>query len=314
MPELDLMEAQLTPAQSNESAVTTAPIRASFALLAMVFIWGLNFSVAKGALAELTPLAFNALRFPLAAAVVYLALRSRGALPLPRSEDVWRILALGVLGNVIYQLFFIFGLDHSRAGTASVLLAGTPIVTALFSVALGQEEVPSRVWLGVIATFTGIGLVVYSGARTASGTTRDTVLGALLLLGATVSWAAYTVGSRSLVQRYGSLSVTAWMLWAGTIGIMLIGMPDLIALDVTRVQTETWLAVLYAGALSVGLAYLIWHYGVNQLGNTRTSVYSNLVPVMALAGAWLTRGEVPTLGQIAGATVIIGGVTIAQFR
>jgi drug/metabolite transporter (DMT)-like permease len=187
-------------------------------------------------------------------------------------------------------------------------------VTALFSVALGHEEVPRRVWLGVVATFTGIGLVVYSGARSANGTTRDTLLGAILLFGATLSWAAYTVGSRSLVQRYGSLSVTAWMLWAGTIGIIAIGLPDLIALDITRVQANTWLAVLYAGALSVGLAYLIWHYGVKQLGNTRTSVYSNLVPVMALTAAWLTRGEVPTVGQIAGATVIIGGVTIAQLR
>ncbi|MGH7552140.1 MAG: EamA family transporter, partial [Longimicrobiales bacterium] len=92
------MEAQLTPARTNESLPATAPIRASVALLAMVFIWGLNFSIAKGALAELTPLTFNALRFPLAAAVVYLALRSRGALPMPRPEDVWRILALGVLG------------------------------------------------------------------------------------------------------------------------------------------------------------------------------------------------------------------------
>ncbi len=290
-------------------------MRASAALVGMVVIWALNFSIAKEALADLPPLAFNALRFPLAAAVLYVALRARGPIPTPRNADVFPVLTLGLLGNVLYQLFFIFGLAHSRAGTASVLLAGTPIVTAVFSVALGYESIPRRAWLGVIATFLGIGLVVgYSGATSAQGVTQDTTLGVLLLMGATVSWAAYTVGSSKLVQRYDSLSVTAWLLWAGTFGIFLLGVPDLVAIDLRAVPPQTWLAVIYAGALSVGVAYLIWHHAVKQIGNTRTSVYSNLVPVLALLAAWGTLGEVPSPGQIAGATVIIGGVTIAQLR
>jgi drug/metabolite transporter (DMT)-like permease len=289
-------------------------LRAVLALLAMVVIWALNFPLAKDALSDVPPLAFNALRFPLAAVVLFVALRSRGPLSLPRSEDIGKVLALGVLGNMIYQCFFIYGLAYSRAGTASILLAGTPIVTALFTVVLGQEEVPRRTWLGVLATFLGIGVVVFSGAAPTPGAAQDTVIGNVLLLGAVCCWAAYTVGSRPLVQRYGSMPTTAWMLWTGTAGIVLLGIPDLLTLDFALVPLLTWLVVAYAGALSVAVAYLIWHYGVRQIGNTRTAVYSNLVPVLALAFAWLTIGEIPTAGQVAGATVIIGGVTLAQFR
>jgi drug/metabolite transporter (DMT)-like permease len=70
--------------------------------------------------------------------------------------------------------------------------------------------------------------------------------------------------------------------------------------------------VVYAGVLSIGVAYIIWYHGVAQLGNTRTSTYSNVVPVVALLTAWLWLGQVPTAAQIAGTAVILTGVSVAQ--
>jgi drug/metabolite transporter (DMT)-like permease len=64
--------------------------------------------------------------------------------------------------------------------------------------------------------------------------------------------------------------------------------------------------------LSIGVAYLIWYQGVRQLGNTRTSAFSNLVPIVALLAAWLGLGETPTLLQMVGAGIVIGGVTLTQ--
>jgi drug/metabolite transporter (DMT)-like permease len=284
--------------------------RAYFALALMVVIWGVNFSVSKVAMRTLTPLALNALRYPFAALVVYIALRRGGRLPVPARGDVARIVALGVLGNVIYQLFFIFGLANTHAGTASVLLAGTPIVTATLSHVFGQEQVSARTWLGVLTTFAGILLVVGGGLSAAGSTT----LGNVLMVGASVSWAAYTVGSRPLIARYGSVAMTAWTLWVGTIGIVAIGLPDIVRTDFATVSPSIWLAVLYAGALSVGVAYLIWYNAIRHIGTTRTAVFSNLVPVVALLVAFVWLGEAPGAIQLTGAGVILTGVTLAQRR
>jgi drug/metabolite transporter (DMT)-like permease len=286
--------------------------RVRLVLLLMVLIWGINFPVAKAALVELPPLAFNALRFPFAAAVLYLALRVRGGSGRPLPQDRLRIFVLAVLGNVGYQQFFIFGLDNTRAGTASVLLAATPIITALFSAAAGHERVVARTWIGVVATFAGIILVVTAGGDHASG--ESSLLGDALMLSASFSWAFYTVGSRDLIARYGALQFTAWTLWIGTAGLCLIGLPSVLRTDLTAVSPGAWLGVVYAGALSIGVAYLIWYHGVRQLGNTRTAAYSNLVPLVALMAAWLQLGEVPATGQVVGAGVIIAGVTLAQAR
>jgi drug/metabolite transporter (DMT)-like permease len=281
-------------------------------MLLMVFIWGINFSVVKDAFAAVAPLAFNALRFPFAAAIVTVAHRRLSTSFWPARRDVPRLLVLGLLGNVVYQLCFVFGLANTRASTASVLLAGTPIVTAVLSVALGHERLSRQVWAGVVIACSGIVLVVGAGSGTGGG--RETMLGDLLMIAATIAWAVYSVGCRDLIRDNGAVAVTAWSLWAGTIGIILIGLPAVLALDARSLSLGTWLAVGYAGGMSVGVAYVLWSYGVRHLGNTRTSTYSNLVPVVAVIVAWLWLGEQPGPGQLGGAVIIIAGVMLAQRR
>lgn len=281
--------------------------RATLGLALMVAIWAVNFSVVKVALAEIPPLAFNALRFPLACIAMYLVLRQAGPIPLPRGGDAWRLLVLGVLGNFVYQLFFITGLEHAHAGIASLLLSGTPVMTAILSAAVGHERVGLRAWAAVVATFGGMALVVLGGRGVAAG--GAPMWANLLMLCASASWAIYTVGSRSLIERYGSFAFTAWTLWWGTAGLVLTGLPQLSKLDFARVSWGTWAGVVYSGMLSIGLAYSLWYYGVRHLGNTRTAVFNNLVPVVALAVAWAWLGEVPTALQLAGAAVIIAGVS-----
>jgi drug/metabolite transporter (DMT)-like permease len=304
-------------AGTTGSDVRSANLAAYAALALMIVIWAVNFSVAKMALGVLSPPALNALRFPFAALVVWLALRVRGPIPLPRRSDVLRILLLAVIGNVIYQQFFVFGLDHTRAGVAAVLLAGTPILTAALSQLAGHEQVGPRLWIGAFATFFGIVLVVSAGPApevVATGEPSRRAVGELLMIGASFAWAVYTVGSRSLIGRYGVLPVTAWTLWIGTAGLVLIGLPDVLRTDFSVVTAGIWLAIVYAGALSIGVAYLIWYSGVRQIGNARTGIFSNLTPAVALLVAWLWLAEVPAAGQLAGAAVIIGGVTLAQRR
>jgi drug/metabolite transporter (DMT)-like permease len=286
--------------------------RAYAALLLMVLIWGVNFPVAKAALDEIAPLAFNALRFPLAALTLLLALHLRGGVRWPEPAHRLRILGLGVLGNFVYQQFFIFGLDNTRAGNASILLAVTPILTALFSAAAGHERVTARTWTGVVATAAGIAVVVTLGADRSNG--DASLLGDSLMIGASASWALYTVSSRDLVYRYGALPFTAWTLCIGAVGLGIIGIPAVLRTDLLAVSAGAWIGVFYAGALSIGLAYLIWYFSVARIGNTRTATYSNLVPVVAVAAAWIQLGEVPTAGQVIGAAIVIGGITLTQRR
>lgn len=186
-----------------------------------------------------------------------------------------------------------------------------PVFVALLSVGLGHERLGTTTWIGVALSFLGIALVVRGGAR-AVGFGGGTILGDLLTVGAAVVWSSYTVASVPLVRRYGALPVTAVTMWIGTVGIVAMGVPALAELDWGAVRPLAWAAVVYAGALGVGVAYLLWYTSVGAIGSTRTAVYSNVVPIATLAIAWPALGEVPTWLQLAGAAAIVGGVTLAR--
>jgi drug/metabolite transporter (DMT)-like permease len=277
----------------------------------MALIWGVNFPVIKASLVELSPLAFNALRFPLAASTVLVLLRVRGGVSWTRREDWGRVVALGILGNIVYQAFFIFGVDATFAGNAAILLATTPLWTLALSTLRGHESPGRLVWIGILTALGGMVLVV-TGGEQELGFGTGTFRGDLLIIGAAVVWSAYTVGSRRLVEKYGPLHVTAWTLWIGSAGLVLLGVPSLLETPFRAVSPLAWVGVAYAGILAIGLAYLLWYRGVERIGNSRTAVYSNLTPVIALVVAWAWLGETPLLLQVLGAAVVLVGLALAR--
>jgi drug/metabolite transporter (DMT)-like permease len=295
-------------------AQATAPVPGlgwtEFSLALMVLIWAVNFSVVKRSLDTFDPLGFNALRFVIASAFVYLVLRWRGPILLPERRDLPRLIALGVVGNVLYQLAFIYGIDLTRAGNASVLMALTPLFIALLSWAVGHERPGRLTWLGGACSVTGVALVSHSTLQL-EGTTRA-LLGDLIMVGAGLVWAFYTVGSRPLIQRYGSVRTTAWTLWTGGLVLALLGLPSLATQSWAEVDAVAWGGLLYSAILSIGLSYLIWYRGVERLGNTRTSIYSNLTPAVALLVAAVWLGEQLTVFTVIGASLTIGGVMLVR--
>ena len=282
-------------------------------LFAMVLIWGVNFSWVKIALADLHPLAFNALRFALAGGTVLLVFRAVEGFHWPAREDWARVIFLGILGNVIYQGFFIFGIANTLAGNASLILATTPVWTMALSTLRGHERLRGFVWIGGLCALVGTALVVL-GSGVGTGFRSSTIRGDLLMVGAALTWSLYTVGCRGMIQRYGSLPVTAWTLGVGSIGLVAIGILPLAQTPLASVSALSWAGAIYSGVFGIGVAYVLWYRGVQSLGNARTAVYFNLVPVVALVVAWIWIGEAPGALQLLGAAVIIGGLSLVRFR
>jgi drug/metabolite transporter (DMT)-like permease len=279
------------------------------ALSLMVVVWGVNFAVAKHALGQFDPLAFNAIRFCIASAMVFGVLVVQGELAWPERSDVLRVVGLGVLGNVIYQGAFVHGLALTPAGTASLILAVSPVMTALFSALAGHERPGWRTWGGAAVAIAGVALI--TGTGISLGTRREAI-GDLILICAAAAWAAYTVSARSMVRKYGSVRTTAWTLWVGAVGLLLLGSPALAHQDWGRVTPLGWGALVFSGLFAIGLAYLIWYRGVERIGNTRTAIFGNLTPVVAMVAAAVLLHEQPSHWALLGAALTLGGVMIVR--
>jgi drug/metabolite transporter (DMT)-like permease len=155
-------------------------------------------------------------------------------------------------------------------------------------------------------------LLVVLGGGLAVGIEGATLKGDLLMVGAAITWSTYTVGARGMVKKYGSLPVTAWTLWIGTIGLVALGLPTLLRAPLAGTSTLAWGGTAYSGIMAIGMAYILWYRGVQRIGNSRTAAYSNLTPVVALAVAWLWLGETPLPLQMVGAAVVLAGLYLAR--
>lgn len=279
-------------------------------LLLMTIIWGTNFTAIKYSLEDLLPLSFNAIRFTVASlAMLIVAAMSRDSFKLAPG-DGRRMFALGLLGNTVYQTLFITGMSYTRAGNAALILATTPLFTAILGRIRKHEYFTPRGVGGLILAFAGIVLIITGGHAEVS--LRDTVLGDSLLLATTVCWSVYTVGTKGLIHKYGPMKTTIVMMTSGTPLLLLVCAPSLLRQDWSRVRPVAWAGVIGSGLFAIALAYIIWNHGVRRIGSTRTAIYSNITPIVAVFVAWLVLGEAPTAGQIAGAIVIFAGIYLVR--
>src|SRR5665213_827690 len=261
-------------------------------LLLMATIWGVNYSVVKYAGHAFGDLAFTWMRVLFATIVLLVAvLLQRKALP--RRSDVLRLLALGVIGNGLYQLLFVFGVGRTRVGSAALILAAAPAFIALLGVARGTDHVSRRGWSGIVLSITGVGVVML-GSTTGGAVQGASMLGVLLVFIGVVCWSFYTVGLQSLTHRVDAVQLSALTMVGG-----------MIPLAFARPQAMS-------SVISMGIAYLFWYRGIRVLGPTRTSVYGNLQPIVAILTGWVALGEVPTIWQMAGTVAIIGGIFLTR--
>jgi drug/metabolite transporter (DMT)-like permease len=277
----------------------------------MIVIWAANFSIVKIVIRDFSPMVFNGIRFAAATVIVLLVTRLTGEDWRVERRDVRRLVLLGLLGNTAYQLLFINGIARTTAGNSSLMLGTVPVYVSLIGTLTRLERLAWYGWLGCLLATGGTALIVLGSGQIVD-VQSDSLLGTLLVLCAAISWAAYTVLSRPLLQQYSSLKVTGLLMLSGTPGLLLAAIPQWGAQNWAAVPWQSWLGLIYSAALALGLAYVIWNTGVKMVGGTRTAIYSNLQPVVAMLIGWLWIGE--TIGgvQFAGAAVIVAGVFLTR--
>jgi drug/metabolite transporter (DMT)-like permease len=278
-------------------------------LLLMALIWGVNYIVAKYGTRVFAPLAFNSARIALAAVVLWALVLVRRT-PLPVRRDAIALLALGALGNGLYQIFFVEGLARTRASDTALVLASSPAFMAIIGWMRGVERTGPRGVAGIALSLCGIGFVVLGSPQRATG--DSTSLGYALTIAACLCWSLYSVVLKPYTERIDGLSLSAVTITGGLVPMLLVAAPALVATPWRAVSTSAWLAVAYSGVLALVVAYLFWYRGVRALGPTRASMYANVQPLFAMAAAWVALGEIPRLMQLAGAVCIMSGLLLTR--
>ena len=224
--------------------------------------------------------------------------------PRDRIDLVW----LGLVGHLAYQFCFAGGVAATSVSNAALIIGATPIAIATASAFVGRERIGWLHWLGLAVAAFGIYFVVGHGASFGGPTWK----GDALVMVSVVCWVTYTLGATPLIARHSPLYVTGMTMIVGTIPYFLLVLPQTLRVDLGAVAPWTWVALVLSSWLALCLSYLIWYTGVQRLGPARTSIYSNVIPIVAMTIAAVWLGEPITTTKAIGAAAVLTGLFLTR--
>jgi drug/metabolite transporter (DMT)-like permease len=291
------------PSTSRERRV------AELGVLFVMVAWAANFIVVKAANEQIPPVTFAFLRFGIAAATLMVALRWReGSIGLPR-RDVLPILGLGAIGFGIYQILWSIALQDIPAGDSALLIATTPVITALLAVRSGADTLTPAKLGGSLLSFAGVALIVASGAGLAFGAA---LIGDALTLVAAVCWSVYTAFGAPILRRHSPLRTTTWAMVGGTLVLALPGLAQALGVAWPSIQPDAWAGLAFSALVPAGVANVVVFSAIRLLGPTRITAYQFLVPFIAVLLGAAFLSEAVRVEQLIGGIVIVLGVLITR--
>jgi len=280
-------------------------------LVVMVF-WAGNFVVVKAANEFVPPIAFAFARFAFAGLTLLAVLRLReGSWGLPRA-DILPIAILGGLGFGVYQILWATGLQSISAGDSSLLIAATPVLTALIAVAARSDVLTAAKTVGALVSFAGVAIVI--GARDDLDL-GSSLVGDGLTLGAALCWSIYTAFGAPVLRRHSPLRTTTWAIVFGAIVLAPLGIGQAATADRTEwipLAGPILAGFLYSAVLAAGMPNVVVFHAVKLLGPTRITAFQFLVPAFAVVFAAAFLAEPVRFGQVVGGAVIVAGILLTR--
>lgn len=284
----------------------------TYLLLVLVPIfWGGAFVAAKFVVNELPPFTVAAIRFALATLCLlpFMCYQNKAGDRL-KKEDLPGMLILGLTGIFGYNALFFCGLQFTSATNGSLIMATNPIITLILSVIFLSERISWQKALGIVISFTGVSFVITNGDLSSIFQAKYNI-GDLMLMGASLCWAIYSILGKKVMAKYSPLASTTYACGFGTLMLLPFAFYELSHKGVAVLGQASflgWLAIVYMAVFASVLGFVWWNKGVERIGASRTSIFTNLVPISAVILAFLLLGEQITGGDILSAGLVITGV------
>jgi drug/metabolite transporter (DMT)-like permease len=278
-------------------------------LLVTVVFWSFNFTVVKYALTHgWEPLSYSSVRFAVGALLFSAFTYGReGSLRVER-RDVWFMVGAAAAGIWLNQLSFVYSVRLTTAATVALMFGTLPIFVALISHALRIEHLRLRHWIATVISFSGVALV----ALGASGGIGGDLGGILLGLVASATWAAYSVAMVPLMRRYSPYRISAFMLLAGSVPLLLSAIGQIADENWSELGGLAWAAFVYSLFFSLVFTNIMWFTAIDRVGAARASLYANLQPFLGAMFALVVLSEEMGPLQFAGGLVIGAGILLAR--
>lgn len=281
-----------------------------FVFIFLGAVWSASFLWIKIAIAELGPFTVVAYRLlfglVFTGGIVFLR-----RLQWPRNLKEWMPFFIIGLTNMSIPFFLVAWSElHIDSAVASILNATVPLFTLLIAhFFLHDDRITLQKFVGLLIGFGGVVVLLSKDL----GASQNSILGQIAVILASLFYAISSVYARrntlhvgGIVRGTSPLVSAAAVSWIAAFAVESpITVPTL---------SLTWVALLWLGVLSSGLAFIMVFYLIHEIGPTRTSMVTYLFPVGGVILGVIFLNETLSWQLLGGTLLIISSVAVVNWK
>jgi len=251
-----------------------------------------------------SPVALAMTRMAAAAFFFVLFTRLRGALAKTTAREKLALAGLSLVGISLNQTLFLVGLKQTSPTAAALLSVTIPVFTAAMAVVARVERVSAPLVSGLALAV--VGVLWLTGVRAIDR-------GAAIVTLNSLSYSAYIVLSRRIIQKLGALTVVTWIFVFGALTFAPLGLPVLVR-DAPHWTGRSYALVAYIVAAPTIIAYACNAWALGRSTPSLVTIYVNLQPILAAMLAWVQLGQPLGSRVVVAAAFILAGVALVVTR
>jgi drug/metabolite transporter (DMT)-like permease len=272
--------------------------------------WGSAFIAGKFAVQSFQPATVAFLRFFGAAILLFPLMwimeKNRKKLTL---KDIGLFTVLGLTGIALYNICFFLASKHAPVIKSSLFIASNPVLIVLLSGIFLKETISKNNIIGMVIALTGVTFIITDGHLLTLFQLGFEPID-LVLLGAVISWALYSVVGKVVLKKYSAVESTTYAVAFGTLFLLPFALVETSWQDVQQASLSTWVAIAHMSIFVTVVSFVMYYYGIKEVGAAKASIFINVMPVSAVLMATIYLGETFTWAHGVGAAFVLSGVYV----
>lgn len=285
-------------------------VYAYIAIFFSMLFWGVSFVWTKDLLdAGFTPIIIVTLRLVISATLLFTVFKLAGKLDKIDKKDYKLFMLLAFFEPFLYFFGENAGLKYIDASLGSIIISTIPVFVPFLLFFFHKEKLRWQIILGVFLTIIGLGIMTISPDLSFNVSGR----GVALMFLAVFSACGYSVVLYKVIQKYEAITITTTQNILGAIYyIPLFFIFEYKTFKTLSFTLETLYPLLALAILCSSVAFICYSYSAKRLTISKTTVFTNAVPIVTIIFVVILGKEILTLSKVLGIIIVILGVFLSQ--
>ena len=273
-----------------------------------VILWASGFPLTKIAMSHFSQNALGFLRCTVAAILLFIIGKLSSIRKPKRKMDILWFFLSGGMGFTLYMIMFNTGIRTLTSSTSSIIIAVTPILSAIAASRIYKEKIKAAGWCMIALAFVGVLiLLMWNGVFSIN-------VGLIWTLGASVVFCGYNILNRKLsAMGYTTLEIITYSMLCGTLLLAVFSVQGVS--ELVTAQPREILAVIYLGVMPSAAAYFLWGKAMSLADKTsEVTNFMFVTPLLSTAMGFIFLREIPNAGTFIGGAIIISSIILFNLK